>query len=888
MEIILTHNNMDFDGLAAVCAARKLYPRAVAVLPGHLHRNVQEFMALHKDSLDFKPAGNIPPDQVTRVIMVDFKSPVRAGLFGGLLRRPDVDVHIYDHHPDGADDILGSVMFREDVGAVTTLMVELLQQREVKPTPFEATLFALGIYEDTGCLTYASTTARDAAAVAYLLSCGANLALVADFIGRPLSAEQKMLLEILLRDAQVHLIRGVKVVAAVAAVGEYINGLSAVVHMLAEVESPDVCFVAVKMANRVHVVGRSRLGDVQVNELLQPLGGGGHGAAAAATVKGGEPDEILQDLLQVLHQIVRPQVTAREIMSSPVKTLTPETTVAEAGRVMLRYGHTGLPVVAGDEMVGIISRRDLDKAYLHGLGHAPVKGFMSTRVTAISPETSLREIQHLMITRDIGRLPVIATGRLVGIVSRTDVLRTIHGENAPAPYWTNYPHGPAAVTNGHVRQMGSLLQERLPVEIGRLFKAVSRLAAANGVKVYVVGGFVRDLLLGVQNLDIDLVVEGDGIRFATALARFLAGHLTVHGKFGTAVILWGKQRIDVATARQEFYQYPAALPQVEAASLHQDLYRRDFTINALAIELTPGHFGELVDFFNGCRDLEQGLIRVLYNLSFVEDPTRIFRAIRFEQRYGFKIEPETLRFARESIRQGLIRRLSPERLFAELMLILSEEQPVAALRRLTELELWADLLPEFRWTEELAGAVTSLPALLRDLATAGLEVPERRWPVYLLILARGISPAGAAVVAERYPLKGWLREAVRQLAGSAAETAAALNCWLKQAADLSVLEKILRNWPVEALLALRAGEPVRQTMLVMQAWQQVRQTKPLLTGGDLKKAGIPPGPLYAAIFQRLRRECLAGKVTDRRGEWRLVREVLTEKGYDHPEEAFDV
>ncbi|MBC9783092.1 CBS domain-containing protein [Heliobacterium chlorum] len=876
MEIILTHNNTDFDGLAAAYAASKLYPRAVPVLPSKLSANVQEFMALHKDTLGFKPAKDIPAAMVKRLILVDTKMASRVGPLGQLAQNPSVDVHIYDHHPLGADDTPSTMMVREDVGAVTTILVEILRRRHSKLTSFEATLLALGIYEDTGSLMFSTTTDRDAAAVAFLLQNGANLAVINEFIDRPLSADQKNLLWMITDRSTIHMIHGLKILVTSAAINDYVEGLSHLVHKLGDIESPDVMIAIVHMHDRVHIVARSRVDAVQVNRLLHPFGGGGHGAAAAATVKGGNAEVIMGEIVDTLYRSIRPQPGAREIMSSPVKTVTSNTVIEDAGKVMLRYGHTGLPVVDGDQLVGVVSRRDLDKAFIHGLRHAPVKGFMSRNVITVTPDTPMREIQRLLIEHNIGRLPVMEEGKLVGIVSRTDVLRTLHGE-APLRYWTNFQRSGEALTAPQQRQMTSLMRERLPAVIFNLFEDIGRLADDEGIQIYVVGGFVRDLLLGVSNLDIDLVIEGDGIRFATTLARFLKGRLRVHEKFGTANIRFGDQKIDVATARREFYQYPAALPQVEASDLRQDLYRRDFTVNALALCLNSDRFGELVDFFMGRKDLEQGLIRVLYNLSFVEDPTRILRAIRFEQRYRFSIEPQTLGFAREAIARHMIREVSYERMFDELILILSEENPAPALRRMTELGIWEYLLPGLEWTAWLEVEMAAIPPLLKSLAAQDLPSPKERWIVFFFALNRRLSADGVRFVVEHYPLKASMRELLLRIHQSGSSTSQELQAWLRGNCSLSNLESILQGWSWESLLALRAGYSVEETLRLAEAWQTIRQSKPLLNGNDLKAMGIPPGPKYAQILTRLREASLDGRLPDREAEKAFVQKLLAQE-----------
>ncbi|TCP63785.1 tRNA nucleotidyltransferase (CCA-adding enzyme) [Heliophilum fasciatum] len=878
MDIILTHINTDFDGLASVVAAHKLFPRARPVLPHKMGANVQEFMALHKDSLGFIPAKEVVAGKVRRIIMVDTKVASRVGPLGALLANPKVETYVYDHHPVGDDDVQANHLVREDVGATTTLLVEIIRRRHLPLSSFEATVLALGIYEDTGSLMFSTTTVRDVLAAAYLLEKGANLAVVAHFIDRPLCPEQKALLRAIGDRAMTLTVGGVRVVVTSAELDEYVEGLALLVHRQVEIEGSDVFIAVVRMEGRVYVVGRSRVEEVHVHELLRPFGGGGHSAAAAATIKGGNVKQILNQIVQQLQHTIHPLMGAREIMSSPVKTVTPATTVDEAGKVLLRYGHSGMPVLDGEKLVGVISRRDLDKAGLHGLRHAPVKGFMSRKVISIPPETTLAEIQRLMIEHDIGRLPVMEQGKLVGIVSRTDVLRMLHGESTPVQYRANFCSVPGGGANA-LRPEGSLraqLEERLPPALWQLLQDVSELAERMNCGVYVVGGFVRDLLLKVNNLDIDLVVEGDGIAFATALAVQLGGRVKTHEKFGTAVVVWGQQKIDVATARREFYQYPAALPQVEASNLRQDLYRRDFTINALAICLNQRRFGELIDFFCGQRDLEQGFIRVLYNLSFVEDPTRILRAIRFEQRYGFQIEPETLLFAREAIARQMIKELSYDRLFAELVLILSEANPAPALRRITELGIWQYLMPELVWTERVESELLAVPPLLAAMDTAGLGLPARPWMVYLLVLTRRLRRESIEAVGTRYPLRQRLRQAMQTLAEMGDAVDECLSQWL-EAPSPSQLESLLSGWILEATIALLVGRPPAEAIAIVRAWQQVQAVRPLLNGQDLQTLGLRPGPEFARILQQLRKARLDGQVHDRDDEWALVKQWLAEQ-----------
>lgn len=859
MDLIVSHSHLDFDGLASMVAAQKIYPQGLMVNPGKLSPAVQEFMSLYKDSVPLENVKRLDLQQVKRLIVVDTNGFQRLGELRGHFPRSGVQVEVYDHHPAGGELPADARQTLAQVGAATTMMVELIREKGISLNPFEATILALGIYEDTGSLTFTSTTARDAAAVAYLLSLGANLQVVANFIDRPLGERQQMLLNALLSSAREYRVRGIDILVTATSQEEYVGGLGLLVEKLADVTNGDVVFAVVEMGGRVHLVGRSRVDSVSVNEVLAAFGGGGHPKAAAANIKGMPLAEVLSSLERELSRCVRPPVTARQIMSSPVKMVSPETSIDEAGRVMLRYGHSGLPVADNGKLVGIISRRDLEKAQHHGLGHAPVKGYMSRGIITISAGASVQEVQDLMILHDIGRLPVLEGERMVGIVSRSDVLRVLHGEHYPRRFHTMYQTQCPLACPMDTKKM---VAERLPLDMLDLLRNAGEMGDRLGYGVYLVGGMVRDLLINVPNCDVDLAVEGDGVALAELLARELGGELVRHEQFHTATVnLASGQKVDVVTARREFYDYPASLPVVEVSTLREDLYRRDFTINAMAVQLNRERFGALVDFFCGYHDLERGIIRVLYNLSFVEDPTRILRAVRFEQRYGFAMDPQTLTLAKDPRALAVLSRLSGTRLWVELSCLLEEERPVQSVRRLVELGVWAQVLPgvatDSRWWEAME-RVFWLTKRWEEVR--GRARPLRRAILYLATILHRMEEEEVIAIGHRFNLHRQDLEVLsRVIAGE--ELLAGL-----EEDDLSPghLHRLFREEQLEtvlACLALTGREEVESRVL---AYLEARESlHPLVSGDDLKDIGLKPGPIFADVLLDLECAFLEGKVRNR-------------------------
>ena len=869
MEIITSHTNTDMDALASMVAAQKLYPHAKMVFPGKLSRTVEEFMSLHKDTINICTIKQVDLKKTKMLIIVDTKSPRRIGKIADILSNPELEVHIYDHHPWAEGDIRGKIEIVEPIGATATLLVEQIKRKDIPLSSMEATVLALGIYSDTGSLIFNTTTPRDAAAVAFLLGQGANLAVIADFLGRPLTEEQKSLLKTLLLSAEHHLVNGAKILIAKGTVDEFVEGLALLTHQLAEIEKLDAVFTVVMMEDRTHIVARSSIPGINTNEILSGFGGGGHVAAASATVKTQDIEGVINTLLNYIHNKVHPPMKVSGIMSSPVKTVPPEMKISEVNGLMLRYGHTGMPVVQGNKMIGVISKRDVEKAVHHGLGHAPVKGYMTRNVLTVDPDMPLSEVQKIMIENDIGRLPVTINGLPVGIVSRTDILRTMH-DGFQASHWTIFSQ---TEKSKYVYQnLREALKRKLAPVAWNLLQEAGKTAAEMGYNVYTAGGIVRDALLGVESLDVDLVVEGNGISLARTLSEKSGAFLRVHDKFGTAEICFPNGlQIDVATARVEFYEYPAALPEVESSSLKQDLYRRDFTINAMAVILDEERFGDLIDPFGGRDDLYKGLVRVLHNLSFVEDPTRILRALRFEQRYRLRIEQQTLSLLRRAIRDGMLDRVSVERVWEELKHIMAESDPIKVLQRLAEVEAWEYIFPEIKYWD-VQPVLFTLPNFITKLQEHGLSEPEPWLPYWVAILHQS-PPTLVENLCHRYNLS---KRQIAMTMQTMEVLPTAVKLLQKENTKTSETAEILLTVPKEAyplLLCLLPEEYHEQFYKVLNALQN---NKPCIGGEEIKKMGYRPGPLFKQVLDALWRARLDGQIKNSEEELLFVKNFLLE------------
>lgn len=872
MQIIIPHRNTDLDAIGAAVGAQVLYPHARIVLPGAPNPMAGEFISLHRYNLKVFTARDIDLKRVRRAIVVDTADPARLGslqeIIGGL------EIHLYDHHPPEPDDLQASLEVRDLVGATCTLLAELIEEAGASITPFQATAMLVGIYADTGSLSLLGTTDRDARAAAFLLASGANLQAASRFMEVSLSPGQQAVLQQLQNRARWVMVGGARIRVMVAESEEYLDGLALVVHRLQEIQPVPALFVAVRMADRVHLVGRSGVPWVDTARILNEFGGGGHPSAAAAVIKGATVQEAVERLEAALPLGVERPMMAHDVMSFPVKTIIAAKPIREAERLMLRHGHTGLPVVdAAGRLEGIVSLRDVEKARRHGLEHAPVKGVMKSKVVTVAPEAPLDEVQELMIEKDIGRVPVVDGGDMVGIITRSDLLGLLYG--GPAPRWHRTLFSRHEPHQDQGAQAALDAVERAPAAMRALLRTVGQAAEAGGVSAYAVGGFVRDLLLGRPNLDFDIVVEGDGIAFAHELARALNGRVKEVPRFGTAhVYLQGSEpdlpaRIDVATARREFYEQAAALPVVEHADLREDLYRRDFSINAMAVRLGPrGPLG-LIDFFGGLADLAEGQIRILHTLSFVEDPTRIIRAVRFAHRYGFRLEPETEECARSAVREGFLERVSRERLRNELVLLLQEPASGGALRMLHDLGAYEHLLEPTGPDEELLRLVDEVDALVEAVP----EICQRAqlWLVKLMVLLHTLPLTQGVAVAKRLKLRREERQAMDHV----------LTCWrmaldtlLTPHATAADVVRILSGWPAEGLLLLHL---LRGGDRVSAYWHRWRKVKLAISGADVQRLGVSPGPRVGQILARVLADRLEGQAPDRETQMALARRYAREE-----------
>ena len=697
---------------------------------------------------------------------------------------------------------------------------------------------------------------RDIEALAWCVRHGASAELVAEFLRTPLSPDQRALLTALMDSAEPHDVAGVPVLVASTSWPHHVAAVSTLASKIVELTDVRVLMMLVEMDGRVFVVGRSRTPALDVGVVAESLGGGGHAPAASAVVRGRDLGEVRAAVLAALPAGVTSGARARDIMSAPAWFVDQDLSVDEAMAECRRRQTSGVQVESAGVLVGAVAREDLDRAVGHRLGHAPVRAVMTSDVATIPPDATLTEIQHAIVKARGGRVAVVAgagDGRpavadVLGVVTRTDLLAAL----------SRRPPDTALEWDS---DLGDALRGR--AELEPLWAAV-RVAVHTVDGVYLVGGAVRDLLLEAPSFDIDLAVEGDGIAFAAALADELGGRMHPHLRFHTAVVIAGDLRVDVATARTEHYEYPAALPVVEHSSIRRDLHRRDFTINSMAIAVDPTSFGLLLDPFGGRGDLEAGVLRVLHNLSFIEDPTRMFRALRYETRYGFVMEPHTLDLARSTVSMGLVGEVSGARLRDELVAILAAPDCISTLARMHQLALDRALHPALDCSPETADLVRRIDAL-RTKHDPGLPP----WRARFAAIARKVAAD------ELEPWLEWLR--IRRRDARAIALAVALPprllAPLETAETPADVAELLGPHPPEvALVTAALGSAAAADYLERGASVTLELDGAML----LAEFGLEPSPQVGAVLAELLRRKRNGLIDGRDQELAAARLMLAE------------
>ncbi len=854
VRIITTHVSADFDAFASAVCAVRLFPGHRVLFPGSLEAAVRRFRAETAISLPEVKLREARRHQIEHAVVLDTPSPTRLGEAWDLVLRDKCPITLIDHHE--GDGLPADTIISRRVGATCTLMVELLREANIEPSSEEASLLLMGIYEDTGSLTFRDTTPDDLKAAAWLLEHRATLSWVRRWVAKDLEPEQLGLLNALVEGTEERRFGDVQVALSTVEVDRYHEEAAAVVHRWMDTFQIPVGIALMVRPPHVQVILRSRLANLDVGEVARALGGGGHATAASARIADRMVVEIREDLWRRLEEAAPPAATAGAVAGRKIFSVDANVTVDATRERINQLRVNALPVAdtRDQELIGVVTRQLLDRAAALGLGHRPVSTMMQPGVPMVDAATALDELKTLFLERSHRFVIVAEGGRPVGLITRMELFRYLF-ERLPAA-GSALDHRMAAerpVTQSVTR----LLREVAPEWVSDLLAVARLVAGEHNVPAYLVGGVVRDLLLERPNEDVDFVVEGDAIRLARDLAERLGARCHAHEPFMTAVLtLPDGHSVDVVSARTEFYNTPAALPEVATSLIRQDLYRRDFTINALAVALDGDRFGQLIDFFGGRRDLSHREIRVLHSLSFIDDPTRAVRAVRYARRLAFNIAPDTRHLIRTAVKEGVFNRLSGHRLRRELDQLLAEPHRTPALALLADLGLLKAICPVLSWSERIRTFMLEVEGQLAWYLVEHIGPPPPPIQLFLGGLAVQSAADGPVLLAERLHLTGADGRRMARLPTS-------INLLRAIAVDDQPLSKRVlevEDAGPEALLLAMAALQLKPRRKLAEAADAAARTVLPIGGRDLREAGIPEGPHIGRALEAARAALLDRKI----------------------------
>ncbi len=726
-KVIVLSEGADLDALSSALAVQKLYPDSCLLMPKYLSKSAgvvfRDFRHL------FRLVKELP--ESFELVLVDtryFPEEVPAQKVSRVI--------VYDHHPSGdVEEFEGKV---ERVGATTTLIVEELRKRGVNLTSEEATVIAMGIYEDTGNFTYEGTTERDLTAASWLLSQGADLRTVRKYMLETFTREQIEVVRRILSSIEKIYMDDREIAIATAVLEKYEPDINSLLYEVKDLKEADAFFVIIEAEGKTYVFGRSQAKDIDVGSILERFGGGGHPEAGATKLENVSAQRIKNLLIRYLRGLKPPKFKVGDIMSSPPFLLSEHLSVKDALTELSERGFANAPVIDREgNLIGIISKKSLLKL-VKLYPEEPIEEFVSKDFVALPPDSPVWEAEEILTKFGQKIIPVVKDNTVLGVVTRLDVIQRMREDL------------------GELK--ASHRKVKIPKNIESISVQVGKIAHSKGYRAYIVGGVARDILLGKEVWDIDFVIEGDAIEVAWELARLHGVNLHPFPEFGTAHLKVGTLKLELSTARRETYPRPGAYPKVERASLKEDLIRRDFTINAMAISVSPDDWGTLIDYFGGLRDLKDRVVRVLHPVSFIEDPVRVLRALRFSGRLGFKLSKSTERLLRQAVNLGLLEEAPRGRIMNEIRLALREDKLLDILALYRRFKVLEHVIKGFTWTQHLEDRLLRLK---RVIDWHSLEFPQERidygW-VFLMVILSSVRPEVSLPFLEEVSAPGWVRE----------------------------------------------------------------------------------------------------------------------------------
>ncbi len=862
-ELIAIPHNADLDLLGAARCLQLLNPQAKILHPVRLKQNAWE-AARRCEWFKTEKISDINFSDIKRIHLVMINQPRHNNEIVEAISRHGTEAII---HSDKSARLPFSYILKQyhSLSLTASLMNRLISENRVLANE-ELQLFNLAVNEKTWVGLSSRCREEDLKALAFLRNQSFSPVRTSNAISLGLREGQAAVYHQILKNIE-DIQPGYWPIsfAAVKAVNQ-VQDLEPVIDTVWSDLSAPVAVIMITYQSFSRVWARSNISQIDFFEIFHEFRPARQRSWIYFNFSGNSHEQNSEKLLQHLNGNIKSDLTAGEIMSASPRCVECSITVKQALDEMLKFNIMSLIVTRNREFIGIVTRRDLDRALQMNLLDSAIEPYIPSDIPVVSPKTPVRALKSLMVRYNLTRLPVIDSGKIKGIITTHELLRALP-DYLPLPQ--DFLPLAEKIQMPGPESIEEILKRVFSLRIYHLINRISRFAGNRGIAAFAVGGFVRDLLLQRQNFDLDIVVIGDAMKFASEFSKELACDFKVFDRFHTARIYFEDLKVDFSSARIEHYSTPGALPQIEYSGLSNDLFRRDFTINALALSLLPESFLELKDFFGGFNDLMNRKIRILHSFSFLEDPTRLFRALRFAGRFNFSLDKDTKRAFDLAVSREAITRLSTKRIAAEVSRCFNEERPQQIISDLFEAGLMRFLSPELTDTSILPGRFKLIRALIKRFKPMPEEIDDEA--VYWAGLLVSLPLETAEKLLDVTGTPHTRRIKILQSLTSMNSLPGQLNHL--EEIDNRCLYDLLKDLCPEALISTIAfAVDKRNARKIIYYLINLRHIKCIISGKDLLTEGIKPGPHIRKIFDHIISLKLGGRKLSREEELKIAAE----------------
>ncbi|WP_456466112.1 CBS domain-containing protein [Persephonella sp.] len=848
MQVIFISEGADLDALSTAFGITLINPEAKILLPDAVSSSFRLAVKRFENKLKGKMIKINDLKKINVLYLADTNNYKAALKKLSDFIDENTKVIIYDHHPVRSKPPKNIEKHIKKTGSASTIVVYQLKRNKIQLSSDDATILILGIYEDTGNFTYNTTTEKDLRAAAYLIEKGADLETVKNIIEERIDQQQISIIHQLVENLQYFFLKNKKIIFSFAYSDRYIPDISGFLHMIKPLQEADAFFVMINEKGKTSIIARSKRKEIDVGKIMSYLGGGGHFAAASATVKGLTVQEIKNYIESVLLSEAYKEKTISEFMSREIITVNKDTQIQEI-KEELDKAPVVFVVDKKGKFLGIALSRVLKESLRHGIKDVKIENFIIDSIITFEPSTRLSEAEKTITTSSQEYFPVLENGKPVGVINRTYIIKILHGQvfDSEKDIFISRERIKPKFLNFEKN-----LRKYLPDHIITHLEEIGKLSKKLGYSTYLVGGIVRDIVMSKKSLDIDLIVEGDAVKLSKEYAKLKKIPVHTFEEFMTAQLtLETGEKIDLATARKETYTHPGAYPKVEKATIKEDLYRRDFTINTLAIEITEGKFGILIDFFNGLKDIKDRMIRILHQLSFIEDPIRILRALRFAGRLGFKLGKPTEKLLKLAVDEDMLSVAPAGRINIELNYSLNEEKVIDILMLMNRYRVLHSLFPDFYMDEKREEILNRLrDTIISFEMFFGIKID--RVSNYLLALMYHLPFDISYKILQKYHFSKSVKFFEEYLD--------ARDLFQKIPRKDSQLYKKIKFIKKDILVYICASSDIELSERIIRILKKEEEKDLLLSGKDLKEMGIPPSPVYKKILDDVFKKYLDGEI----------------------------